>query len=304
MHARVLGFALFDLPDEGRNVLARAINSCQEVETFHQLGQLYIAYFIQPFKTSGGVTPVVSQRPSRPSGESKELIKMRLQNTSKSYAEAKYLALERDNHCCLIIGRVDRISYRNFSTVRSMADAAPTRSFPSTATHCAYITPPSLSTGTGNGLTRSDESDHAASIHTVFMRLVRVFVPRELKGGNVHRLDNVMTLDLLLHTLFDDLSLWFDSTGVPNQYKVCCTDLNSIPLPPTVTFKSSDPALPLPNAAYLAFHATCARVANRSGAGAYVDSSYQDMDRITVLATDGSSAGLLSFALARLEGHS
>lgn len=66
----------------------------------------------------------------------------------------------------------------------------------------------------------------------------------------------------------------------------------------TVTFTSPDPEkLPLPSPEYLAIHAACAKVANLSGAGEYIDNVVRDLEDTSVLSKDGSSAELLEFAL-------
>ena len=65
-----------------------------------------------------------------------------------------------------------------------------------------------------------------------------------------------------------------------------------------VTFKTSDPIkLPLPSPTYLKIHAACARVANLSGAGEYLDRILWDLEYAEVLCDDGSSAELLEHAL-------
>jgi hypothetical protein len=51
------------------------------------------------------------------------------------------------------------------------------------------------------------------------------------------------------------------------------------------------PALPDPN--LIALHAACARVAHMSGTAEYFDKLEQDVEEMTVLASDGSSAYLL-----------
>ena len=37
-------------------------------------------------------------------------------------------------------------------------------------------------------------------------------IPSDLNGNNVHRLENVLTLDVGVHCLFDELKLWFERT--------------------------------------------------------------------------------------------
>jgi hypothetical protein len=42
-------------------------------------------------------------------------------------------------------------------------------------------------------------------------RMGSVLVPDELNGPDIHRLENVMTLETGIHTLFDTLKLWLDA---------------------------------------------------------------------------------------------
>lgn len=68
-------------------------------------------------------------------------------------------------------------------------------------------------------------------------------------------------------------------------------------IPATALFTSKDKKLPLPDPRYLRMHATCAKVAHLSGAAEYIDVIFRDMEDTRVLATNGSSAELLSYAL-------
>ena len=70
-----------------------------------------------------------------------------------------------------------------------------------------------------------------------------------------------------------------------------------LPPNPIITFTSTDPSLPLPNPEYLKLHAAVCRVAHLSGAAGYLDQEDRDVDRIGVLARDGSSANLLASRL-------
>jgi hypothetical protein len=86
--------------------------------------------------------------------------------------------------------------------------------------------------------------------------------------------------------------------GQPNTYEV----KGGYPLVlagtlPQVTFRSDDITLPPPEPRYIALHAACAKVAHRSGAAEYIDMVMSDMEKIVVLAEDGSSARVLARAL-------
>jgi len=73
--------------------------------------------------------------------------------------------------------------------------------------------------------------------------------------------------------------------------------LRHLPPAPTITFTSTDPSLPLPNREYLKLHAAVCRVAHMCGAAGYLDQEDRDVDRVAVLARDGSSANLLASRL-------
>ena len=71
-----------------------------------------------------------------------------------------------------------------------------------------------------------------------------------------------------------------------------------------VTFRAyneGDP-LPLPSRKYLAAHATCAKAMEYSGVREAIVNTSEEVDASEVLAYDGSSAHLLSFALSKHTG--
>lgn len=67
--------------------------------------------------------------------------------------------------------------------------------------------------------------------------------------------------------------------------------------PRTITFNPRDLRLAVPDPRYLALHAACAKVAHLSGAGLYMDQVHRDMEELSVLSQDGSSADVLRYAL-------
>ncbi|KAG8955561.1 hypothetical protein FRC04_007552 [Tulasnella sp. 424] len=67
-------------------------------------------------------------------------------------------------------------------------------------------------------------------------------------------------------------------------------------LPDTVTFiPRSD--IPVPDPRYLALHAACAKVVHESGMAEILDNLLRELERTSVLSTDGSTAHLLRHAL-------
>jgi hypothetical protein len=61
-----------------------------------------------------------------------------------------------------------------------------------------------------------------------------------------------------------------------------------------IIFTSSDPALELPDRRYLKLHAAICRVAHMSGVAEYMDKHDRDLEELSVLAPDGSSAELFT----------
>lgn len=68
--------------------------------------------------------------------------------------------------------------------------------------------------------------------------------------------------------------------------------------PMVVEFTSKSQKAPLPDPFLLSLHATCARVAHMSGAAEFFDRLQWDAEETNVLASDGSSALLLSHLMS------
>ncbi|KAH9985320.1 hypothetical protein BJV77DRAFT_1071480 [Russula vinacea] len=144
-----------------------------------------------------------------------------------------------------------------------------------------------------------------------------------------YRLENMLTLDDDVSDAFRSLNVWLEeekvrasinpSPDLPplpahGEYQIVTwqsggasaaaedSDSDESPPPPryTTAFRSTDlRTRPVPSVHYLRLHAACARVAHKSGAAAYIEELARDIARLTVLAEDGSSAGVLAAALAR-----
>lgn len=142
----------------------------------------------------------------------------------------------------------------------------------------------------------------------------------DLNGAKIHRLENVLTLDLGVHSYFDALKIWFEPVefpvrnsppclivlltesfqDIPNTYRLCAVRPLYVKLSwkTTVTFTTPDPlTLPIPSRDYLELHAACCRVANLSGAGEHIDRILRELEDIQVLSPDGSSVEALQYAL-------
>lgn len=90
-----------------------------------------------------------------------------------------------------------------------------------------------------------------------------------------------------------------------HHYRICSTDRWRLAgIRKKVGFQdecaNNGSLLPRPDRRYLRMHAFCCRVAHLSGATEYLDKFYKDLERMEVLATDGSSATFLIQALELL----
>ena len=146
----------------------------------------------------------------------------------------------------------------------------------------------------------------------------------DLAGNRIHRLENIVSMNIYSHVLFDELKLWLKPVEVclsslsfsclhtgqqdaPHTYHVCTvTDsIRLVPggsLPERVTFSTATD-LPLPHPEFLALHALCCEVAWMSGAAEYIMDIERRIGDTKVLAMDGSTVGLLMVALSAVEAH-
>jgi len=105
-----------------------------------------------------------------------------------------------------------------------------------------------------------------------------------------------------MHDHFDRLKLCFEAMpDKPHQYKILYfTSRRPALMRDFITLSTEKPELPLPDPVLLALHATCCKVAHLSGASEHIDQNYRDADEINVLAEDGTSGDVLSYALLSL----
>ncbi|KAF9230563.1 hypothetical protein BU15DRAFT_91086 [Melanogaster broomeanus] len=285
VHARILGYLIVHGPsDDARKTVAREVDSCDGDEIkLGDLGRLYYK----------GRTPTPSSHPSRPSFDTiKDVMSSSMTEAPSQHQVAKRQALRRDNFRCVITGVLDLTSAERHPELLQMGLRAE-------KTYCAHIFPKSTNmniSGDGNS-----KHDYGASMWAVMTRFGYKYLPQELNGNNIHRLQNILTLNDTMHEQFNTLKLWFEPTDIPDKYNVCWSEdwrRQATGAPSTVQFTTPDPEeLPLPSPTYLRIHAACAKVAKLSGAGDYIDKLSRDLEEIRVLSKDGSSAELLEHAL-------
>ncbi|KAJ3861459.1 hypothetical protein EV359DRAFT_84301 [Lentinula novae-zelandiae] len=291
IRARILGFLLILTTNDtvGDEVVSTVV-CCSNDAALHDLGEVYMDFFIRPFKKyKSSPTPTIQSHPSRPSSD------LRKQETNSMVHQAP------DNHekakdlMDIAVSRLCRIFEVNYAVNEAPEDYADIQQFGATAINCAYIIPAS----TYFKLSNETKKDYATSVLTVLARFG--YNVDTLDGPKIHSLFNVMTLVTVLHDYFDQLKLWFEVTTAPHRYEIKCLNpfepiLRNMSSPFT-TFTTLDPRLPLPDPALLALHATCANVAHLSGAGEHIDRVHKDLRHLDVLAEDGGSSDVLFHAL-------
>ncbi|THH03489.1 hypothetical protein EW146_g10433 [Bondarzewia mesenterica] len=299
MCARFLGYMVLEAPAvRGRDNFSNEIKSCANEEALKKLAMLYINHFVAVRAAKG--TPTPSTHPSRPSFDNSEkTLKYLLEEAPQNHTTAKAKALIRDGYRCVLTGSYDVTCC---DTMPTIGELVTTNDLPITATDAAYIFPESTNVEISGENKGAAKYDFAASVWAVMERFGQVLVAEELNGSAIHRLENVMTMDKTKYFFFDSLRLWLESTVRRIPDRVNSTKLGlRLDIPEFVTFTTPDPVnLPLPSPKYLHLHATCARVAHLSGGAEHIETVFRDMEELPVLMKDGSSADVLSYALARL----
>ncbi|KAH7906788.1 hypothetical protein BJ138DRAFT_1117258 [Hygrophoropsis aurantiaca] len=280
--SRVLGYLLLEAPNHpGRNVLSHEINGCSDDEKLHKLDILFIAHYIRAWRNDA--TFASSSPPSQQPCQSLEL---------PTYSNAKAKALIRDRHRCALSGMID---YRSFQASKSIR-----QEFANLSTKGEY------------------RHMHGSRVWAVLERFSRgLMMIDKLDGVKIHQLENIINMSGDLHACFDELDVWLEEDqasgirptafceDIANHYKICAVADGLVQGYPTyVTFTTPDPEkLPLPSQNLLRLNAVCARVANFSGAGDYIDKITRDLEMTRVLPPGGDSESveLLFQASAPLE---
>ncbi|KAI6008098.1 hypothetical protein F5J12DRAFT_826633 [Pisolithus orientalis] len=295
MRCRILGFLFHHFPGLQLNgrFTTEIITINGDDEKLLELGEQFYQLLVKLFSANKGRTPTPTSHPSRPSfDQSVKEMKARLNGPPPNHQMAKRLALARDGYRC-VITKVYDWSYVKDNT--ELLGSIRTDGGRMGVTECAHTFPESINANTTSG---SNKEHYAASVWAVLDRFGYGHLQQELNGIGINRLENVMTMDLTLHKLFDSLQIWFCETDVPNVYELdSVEDLLLRDIPRSVTFSTTDPELSLPSSTYLAIHAACAKVAHLSGAGEHILKTFRDMGDMGVLAEDGGSGELLCQAL-------
>ncbi|KAK7682798.1 hypothetical protein QCA50_014182 [Cerrena zonata] len=312
--ARIIGYLIIHplndiahiyVLDEVKSCHAKNGGSQEELYySIYTLGLHYLNYFIRPFKRPCGPTPPPSGYDSRTSFDRKQqYINANLVSTPTSHSQSRTNALIRDGYRCMVTGTFDihslskitelAIEFRSYQSARKRSGI----------TNCCHIIPASTTMNLVY-----DKAEYVASVWTVLSNFGEPNLVNELRGANTHHLENILTLDCAPRDYFDQLNMWFDKVNPldRNDHRYFVRLAEAIgsfvypEFPKEIEFVNHAPdfiTLPLPDYRYLRIHAACAKIAHLSGASEYIDQVFQDIERMPVLANDGSSADVLSNAL-------
>ncbi|KAI5986008.1 hypothetical protein EDC04DRAFT_2589992, partial [Pisolithus marmoratus] len=278
--ARLLGHLLRLAPaGNGQGQVQREIASAADDIKLMELAGLYLSHFIRAFKRSSGPTPQPSEHPSRPSFEDSRQYSLALmEEGTLDHRTARATARRRDDNCCMLTGKRD---YADGGLVWVEA---------------AHIIPEKPNK---NIAEEGRKQFHSAGIWAILSMFTNDDIVEELAGNRIHRLENIMSMQQTCHRAFDELVLWLKPVEV-HMYHVreARQGLKTEMSIPDVVTLSTTTDFPLPHPAYLALHALCCEVAWMSGAAEYIIDVERRMDQTRVLAKDGSTADILSAALA------
>ncbi|KAG1843882.1 hypothetical protein F4604DRAFT_1596562 [Suillus subluteus] len=294
--AHILGYMLVYAPsDAGRCNITKDIGKCADDEKLLQLAQLIYDYFIGLFKAAKSQTPESSFYTSGPLFDTNEAaIAHIMKESPMDQRTAKVHALVRDNFRCVVTGAVD---FTACHYQRQLVAEVLDKKLSSFATKAAYIFPASAN----KGISSQDSLKHeyVVNAQTIGDHLAGYDVRQELDGIKIHCLEDILTLAVHVHAMFDRFDLWFEEmVDMQHTYRVCGYPPSIQLFPPTVTFTTDDPLhLPLPSPHYLGIHAACCKVAWLSGAKDYIEETFGDIEEMQAMTSDGSSAEALHCAL-------
>ncbi|KAF8530302.1 hypothetical protein BU17DRAFT_35692 [Hysterangium stoloniferum] len=287
--ARVVGYLLLEGPsDMACTTVALEVVSANNIEDRFKIGQMYFNHYILCFRKYKGRTPTPSEHPSRPSFDAlKQMIQCELKEPPKNHSVAKNLALLRDGYRCMITGNYDLNSITENEELRKLVTQS--CGIVVRNTQCAHIFPSPTNANTSDR--GGHEGKYAATIWTIMDRFGYRGLFREFNDADIHRLDNIMTLETTLQPNQKDTYKVKFAYPFQNSGNLC---------PELIRFESKYEHLPLPDPRYLEIHAACARVCHLSGAAEYINKYEREMEDIQVLSTDGASADILHYALQSL----
>ncbi|RDB14760.1 hypothetical protein Hypma_016236 [Hypsizygus marmoreus] len=298
---RLLGHLMHEIGTNDSDALHRAIIALAAPgsggDEVIALGKVYLRSFVSLFRRSSR-TPAPSEHPSRDHETSST---NELKPGTFDHHTAKRHALIRDEHQCCVCSAYDKASTKMSPEVGKKAEERfATAGQTTVTTDAVHIVPERLNCGittfaefqgdeeegevissllvTENVVPSFETKAHqSSSVYAVFRAFGTAAILEELNGQAIHRLENILTLCIQHHQDFNDLDLWLEHTGVPNEYRIQVSverlrPKGSASQPvQTVMLRGDDDSLPPPSVGYLALHATCCKVAQKSGAVQYLN---------------------------------
>ncbi|KAJ7084830.1 hypothetical protein B0H15DRAFT_923519 [Mycena belliarum] len=271
----------------------------------YELGLLYRNHLMRVFRLDGGPLPADSDHPSRPffAGVRQRIIQnMKMPTTTPT---ARKHALLRDGYRCVVTGAFDYESCKLHPELRARATATKAARTP---LDCAHIFSESAQRGD-----HKLDYGRGASAMAILTMFGFTNSAENLVGGNVEKHFNILTMAENLHRLFDRMEFWFEEViGEANTYKICAADPDFFDVlgapPQRVTFTvdpdvvtaceaQGRPVPALPSPSVLAIRAACSRVAHMAGAAEHADRILRDLEHISVMAEDGTTAELFASRL-------
>ncbi|KAJ7277262.1 hypothetical protein C8J57DRAFT_1581590 [Mycena rebaudengoi] len=287
-----------------------------------ELGLFHRNHLMHVFRSNGGPLPTVSQHPSRPSLE--QVIQRIIQDmqTPTTTADARKHALLRDGYRCVVTGAFDNESCKLHPELRARAIAMrATR----TTLDCAHIFSESAQEG-------DHKIKYAASVMVILTMFGLSDTAEKFVGGNVNQHFNALTMAENLHRLFGRMEFWFEAViGEARNFSLIVSNFflknmyfrptHTIFVPPTpdffdvlgsppqrVTFtvdpdvvaacEANDRLVPaFPSPPLLAIRAACSRVAHMAGAVEQADQVLRDLEDMSIMAEDGTTAELFTLRL-------
>ncbi|KAI1791663.1 hypothetical protein LXA43DRAFT_389198 [Ganoderma leucocontextum] len=290
MFARVVGYLLLYPPsDQARTVVQSEVERCKTERDpnkgIYDLGEMYVKDLILPFYCiSEEMTPLQSGDYSLASYERiKEIASQGRLNRPRNTSEAQEFGFARDNYRCMLshVGDWFAMMPGGIIDPKREPPRGPGRAY-ALPVECCHIFPEALEVEGGPSDRRVNiAKNHAGAFWAILARFGYEGIHDELRGPNIHRLENVVTLSGGVHALFRGLDVWLEEEdGQANCYSVGV----SFPLiyehfepqiPERIQFVASD-NFPLPNPTYLHIHAACSRIATLSGALKHLNSFYYE----------------------------
>ncbi|KAG6834701.1 hypothetical protein H0H93_007954 [Arthromyces matolae] len=196
---RILGYLIIytsshNICDE----IASGIAFCGgDEQRLMDLGEFYYHNFIFSFSKFRSRTPYQSRHISRPSYVNiQEMIEKTLVQAPESHIDAKINALSRDAYRCPVTGFFDAA----VTDVANWEDLVGENVI--IHSQCAHIIPEGI----------ADNKESMSPFWSILQSFGYDNITDELDNGQIHRLENVITLDGDVRDKFDRLEVWFEAT--------------------------------------------------------------------------------------------